>query len=264
MKINVGFIILLCFFSCSEKVIKPSYIQFQTKEDSIVISAINRNNYPLHVYVEQNSQAVTDTLILLPKESNILLRLSSQDDDTLSILENYGFRGAYGNPKMTVYDTLYNYQLPFPKGKKYTVLQGNDTNFTHDNDFSRYAIDFRMPIGDTVCAARSGYIAGIVQHHKKQGTNPSYRDYANFITMYHKDGTFSQYVHLKQNGALVVHNQYVEKGDPIGLSGHTGWSTEPHLHFAVFKSKPFEFVSIPILINGRKSQSINKWDLATH
>ncbi|WP_277619852.1 M23 family metallopeptidase [Chryseobacterium angstadtii] len=50
----------------------------------------------------------------------------------------------------------------------------------------------------------------------------------------HPDGTFAQYYHLKQNGVKVNIGDQVKKGDVIGLSGNTGWSKGPHLHFVCY------------------------------
>lgn len=256
--------LIICVLACSKKVTKPSYIEFNTANDSIYISAVNRNTYPFHVYAEQDKKTVTDITTILPGDSKEIMRLPENHYDTLSVLNDFNFVGAYGNPNMTTYDSLFNYQLPFPKHKSYKILQGHDTKFTHNGTFSRYAIDFKMPIGDTICAARSGYIAGVIDNFDKNGKDVTFRDYANFITVYHDDGTFSQYVHLKKNGSLVQQNQRVEQGEPIGLSGNTGWSTEPHLHFAVFKSIPKAFESIPIILNGKDSHTYKKWDIVSH
>src|SRR6185295_3881569 len=49
------------------------------------------------------------------------------------------------------------------------------------------------------------------------------------------DGTLGHYVHLKKAGCQVHIGDKVTVGQWIGLSGNTGYSTGPHLHFAVFK-----------------------------
>ena len=50
----------------------------------------------------------------------------------------------------------------------------------------------------------------------------------------HSDGTFGDYAHLKYKGTVVKKGDFVEKDQLIGYSGSTGFSTGPHLHFAVF------------------------------
>jgi murein DD-endopeptidase MepM/ murein hydrolase activator NlpD len=53
--------------------------------------------------------------------------------------------------------------------------------------------------------------------------------------IYHEDGTFAEYVHLKKDGAQVSVGDMVSAGDFIAYSGNTGWSSGPHLHFMVFQ-----------------------------
>jgi murein DD-endopeptidase MepM/ murein hydrolase activator NlpD len=59
---------------------------------------------------------------------------------------------------------------------------------------------------------------------------------ANHIIIMHNDGTFAIYNHLMRYGVSVNVGDKVKKGYPIGYSGNTGYSSGPHLHFAVFKA----------------------------
>jgi murein DD-endopeptidase MepM/ murein hydrolase activator NlpD len=61
----------------------------------------------------------------------------------------------------------------------------------------------------------------------------------------HTDGSMALYAHLAENGALVHPGQHVETGQRIGLSGNTGYSTAPHLHFAVQVNRSMQLTSIP-------------------
>lgn len=52
-----------------------------------------------------------------------------------------------------------------------------------------------------------------------------------YVKIYHGNGRYTTYAHL--NGYYVLKGEAVSKGQTIGLSGSTGVSTGPHLHFAV-------------------------------
>lgn len=58
----------------------------------------------------------------------------------------------------------------------------------------------------------------------------------------------AHYVHLDFEGALVEDGEWVEANQPIAISGMTGFTTIPHLHFVLFKSGkesiPFRFKEI--------------------
>lgn len=126
--------------------------------------------------------------------------------------------------------------LPFPKGKQYKIIQGFNNSFSHNKITSKYAIDFDLSIGDTIVSVDDGYVVGLIDKYKDHGTSQQWRDNdkSNYLTVYHPDsGLYSQYVHLKYDGAIVELGDYVEKGQPIAISGMTGFTTVEHLHFNV-------------------------------
>ena len=150
----------------------------------------------------------------------------------------------------------YHYELPFAKGKRYKVIQGFNTNFTHKGKLSAYAIDFKIPVGDTIHAARSGRVIRTDDKFEGHG-GKSYRDKANQIIIMHDDGTLAFYVHLDTNGVLIETGDIVQSGDPIGISGFTGYSNMPHLHFVVRNLD----TSIPIKFRIEKNlgKKTGKW-----
>jgi len=71
--------------------------------------------------------------------------------------------------------------------------------------------------------------------------------YNNYVMIRHDDGTLGHYCHLQKDGICVEPGQRVNAGQVIAHSGNTGFSSGPHLHFCVFKTKDGkERVSIPI------------------
>lgn len=152
---------------------------------------------------------------------------------------------------------------PFPKGKSYTVIQGYTGRYSHTNDYSQYAVDFNLEIGDTVCSADDGYIVGVIKAYKYGGHTAQWldNDKSNFITVYHPhSGLFTQYVHLKHNGAFVSIGDKVSKGQPIGLSGMTGYTDVAHLHFNVLRPKAgTSLISVPsVFEDGTKGEELKK------
>ena len=81
-------------------------------------------------------------------------------------------------------------------------------------------VDLRAAIGDTVYSAFSGRVR--LTRFERGG-------YGFYVIVRHENGLETVYGHLSR--FLVKPDQYVKAGQPIALSGNTGRSTGPHLHF---------------------------------
>jgi murein DD-endopeptidase MepM/ murein hydrolase activator NlpD len=131
------------------------------------------------------------------------------------------------------------YVLPYPVGTAWSLTQTNCTGSHREGTFDQYAYDFVMPIGSSVVAARGGVVSRVEERYTDGNFSP---DQANYVIVDHGDGTSALYWHLTRNGALVEVGDMVSQGQPIALSGNTGFSTEPHLHFSAFSGS----LGIPI------------------
>ena len=150
----------------------------------------------------------------------------------------------------------YLYTFPFEHGSKFRLDQGYGGSFSHRGE-NFYALDFTMDVGTPICAARGGVITDVKEDSNRGGPSASYAKYGNYITIYHSDGTFANYVHLKQNGAIVEVGNIVKAGDVIGYSGKTGLATGPHLHFSVsIPTKSGKRESIPTEFAGTDGKPV--------
>lgn len=137
------------------------------------------------------------------------------------------------------------YHLPYASDKHFHIVQGFGGGYSH-RGASRYAVDFAMPVGTPIYAARSGTVIDLTEHNDKGGASRRYAKYANFVSILHSDGTMGEYYHLKQYGVEVELGDTVQAGQLIGYSGNTGFSSLPHLHFAVYRAKSFgNYESLP-------------------
>lgn len=125
----------------------------------------------------------------------------------------------------------YVYGLPIEKNKKVLVSQGYNGWFSHKKQF---ALDFKLKEGSPVFASREGVVYKTASHNIEGGMKKKYLTKGNHIIIEHNDGTFAAYWHLQHNGVKVIKGQHVEKGELIGYSGNTGYSTSAHLHFEVY------------------------------
>ena len=145
------------------------------------------------------------------------------------------------------------YRLPYPDGKTFRFSQAPDGPLTtHTTPDSRYAVDIPMPEGTPVLAAREGMVFQTETGQTVGGKDPELIGKANDVRILHPDGTIGLYAHLAFGGVQVSPGQHVAAGEVIGLSGSTGYSSGPHLHFAVLqavqegeelkvRSVPFQF-----------------------
>lgn len=142
------------------------------------------------------------------------------------------------------HDDSFAYQLPYAPGDKHKVTQGFNGSFSHKGS-NQYAIDWKMPEGTPVYAARGGVVVRVKDDSDQGGASKAYDKYNNYVLIRHDDGTLGHYCHLQQGGCVVKVGQVVACGELIARSGNTGFTSGAHLHFCVFKTK-----------NGRERESV--------
>ena len=130
-------------------------------------------------------------------------------------------------------DSSFVYRLPYEEGQSHLLVQGYFSRYTHKN---RAALDFKMKKGTNISAARGGIVIRLKEDGNKGGSKVKYRPFGNFVIIQHEDSTRTGYWHLQLNGVLVNVGDTVKQGQVIAISGKTGYTYFPHLHFIVWRS----------------------------
>ncbi len=211
------------------------------EDGSTVVYAKNNYLCDESVYIEFNALKNMQADVKLPFKGVVPAGSKAYKLFTLTIKDplkgsqlGYVTRYCHGDIYTTKHNDKYVYTLPYSEGERYPIGQAYGGKFSHYMKGKTYAIDFTMQEGTTVCAARDGVVVFVKDDSNKHGKTIKYQGYGNYITIYHEDGTMSDYFHIKKNGSKVKEGDRVVAGQKIALSGNTGWSSGPHLHFQVY------------------------------
>ncbi len=184
----------------------------------------------------------------VPARGSVLVSRLGTIDPTRDGRSEFRLEVVPGDPSAKPRDVEYGYPL---RTHELRVDQGFGGGFSHNDVQNRHAVDFAAEIGTPVVAAREGTVMQVESDFDKAGLNSEkYGGRANFVRILHDDGTMAMYAHLKTDGVLVRVGQQVRRGQQIGLSGNTGFTTGPHLHFAVQVNRGMQLQSIPFRMFG--------------
>lgn len=187
--------------------------------------------------------------VLAPHSRLILLELSALEDNIAPQVD-YRYIWLHGDPA-SQHNPPGPYRAPFAVASDYLISQAFPLGTTHDTVDSRYAVDIAMPIGTDVYAARAGTVFEVASTNFRGGVDEKLdAESANIIRILHDDGTHALYAHLNWNGIRVRPGDQVERGEYIAESGNTGFSSGPHLHFAVMQNLGMRLESVPIVFEG--------------
>jgi murein DD-endopeptidase MepM/ murein hydrolase activator NlpD len=183
-----------------------------------------------------------------PANSRVLV---SRIDSVAEGLASYSvaMTSIPGDPRAMPQDVVY--ALPVDENRAWRLGQGFHGGFSHTDEQNKYAVDIIVDEGTPVLAARDGVVMQVESNFDRNGTNRArYAERANLIRVLHPDGTMGVYAHLKENGAYVRVGEHVTVGQQIGESGNTGYTTGPHLHFALQVNRGMRLVSVPFRMLG--------------
>ena len=156
-----------------------------------------------------------------------------------------GMSSVPGRPIITLVEGLVILP-PFSASEAYSVSQGFEDKSTHHTPDSQYAIDLAMPVGTAVHAVRDGTVMDIEEDFNRGGNNyEKYAHKANHIRILHADGTMAVYAHLDLASVSVRPGARIRAGQKIARSGNTGFSSGPHLHFAIQQNSGMQIISLP-------------------
>jgi murein DD-endopeptidase MepM/ murein hydrolase activator NlpD len=210
-----------------------------------------RNDYPGPVEVEvdflehDNVKATPDLpkrFVVEPGKSATLFNVAGINEQKPWKLA-VKYRYIIGRP-LSDYHSAVHYWPPIAPGASFQISQAFGGTFSHTDEQNFYAADIAIPIGTPVYAARSGLVVEVDNDYFKSGTNKAYGSEANSIRILHDDGAMTVYAHLELEKAQVYPGLKVVAGQMIGYSGNTGFSSGPHLHFAVQVNKGMELVAV--------------------
>lgn len=207
---------------------------FAVKEgNNTVLYADNLEACEVSVYLTLTLDNLTaderpDRTYLVPAATRRFRLVTLYRDNRRKTSYTYQYAAVFGNVNQIQYDKDFPYDLPFAKGRQYRVEQGYRGVFSHQGE---NALDFNMKEGTEVWAARAGRVIAVVQRFNERCWSEACKGMANYILVYHADGTIGDYSHLQYNGARVAIGDSVVKGQLIALSGNTGFTQAPHLHF---------------------------------
>ena len=210
----------------------------------------NRLHAPVTVQVERGDVRAARVAMSSPLQFTIAalesreVALVSGTDLTQVGEADFTYTVLIGDPQARHDDSVI-YGWPFPAEARARLSQGFGGR-THSEPHSRYAIDLAVAEGTPVLAAREGVVVFLEDDYFESGLDPmAFRDKANHLRILHDDGSMATYAHLFPDSIMVEPGQRVRRGERIALSGNTGFSSGPHLHFAVQVHRDMGMRSVP-------------------
>lgn len=126
----------------------------------------------------------------------------------------------------------------YPTAKRYRISSSFNPNRKHPvtgRISPHNGTDFAVPIGTPILSAGDGVVVKS-RYHRLAG---------NYIVVKHGRDYMTRYLHLSKR--LVKVGDRIKMGERIALSGNTGRSTGPHLHFELIKNnRPVNAMKVPL------------------
>ena len=188
-------------------------------------------------------------IVLAPRSDTRAVRIVA-NNPAAGFAYRFRYRYMPGDVHARV-DPAARYRLPFPADRRFRISQAFGGRASHQGAQNYYAVDIGMPEGTPVLAARDGVVMTVDNDFFGAGLDMAkYGDRANNVRIVHADGSMAVYAHLQLESVRVQVGDRVRAGQQLALSGDTGYTSGPHLHFCVQRNESMELVSIPFEFRG--------------
>jgi murein DD-endopeptidase MepM/ murein hydrolase activator NlpD len=238
---------------------EPPTVSVRTSLRERRVHFIARNTYPVPVEVVLAIDALRNLeyplpqqvmrWIIDPESTQTMLTLAALEDNIVPVAD-YRYLWIPGDPR-AVHAPEQPYRAPFVVATDYPISQTFPIGATHTTPDSYYAVDIAMPIGTDIYAARGGIVFEVASNNFRGGTDLEQdAAAANIVRIMHDDGSHAVYAHLNWNSIRVRPGDRVLRGEYIADSGNTGFTSGPHLHFAVMVNRGMRLESVPVTFEG--------------
>ena len=213
---------------CVYPVASGEFLDFRARNAGPVVATVSISFKLLQNFRLTDSVPVVKTV---QSGENIVLTRVQRVDPTASINAEPRVEIDLGSDS-TRPDPNVVYGIPFGGAEPRQLIA---TFGTGGHSFETpYSLDFGMPEGTPVLAARDGVVAVVQDSLPGQGQEGDLIGKANVVVVAHSDETLATYAYL-QNGIPVAVGDSISRGELLGFSGAGGPRELPHLHFHVGK-----------------------------
>ena len=205
----------------------------------------NRLVGPIHVRVHDAArprEVVEATLG--PGETRALGRFSGDGPGNLRL------SAQVGAPQLVPPALRGVFAFPLPADAAWRLTQGFGGRASHRDAANFHALDFAAAEGTPVLAARAGTVMQVVDTFTEGGMDEALKERMNFVRVLHADGSMGLYAHIATGSARVAPGEAVRVGQVLAAVGSVGWSSAPHLHFAVQFNDGRELLTLPFRMGG--------------
>ncbi len=211
---------------------EKTIIEAKKKEvDTLHAQLSERNDY-LESTKENKAQLLAKTQVEAKKYDSLVDDLQKQRDEIEQEINDLE-ADKLGDLNLSDMPAFKHGLFDYPVKKVVITQKYGKTSFSKNYASGKHnGVDFGVSAGTPIYAPLGGKVVGV-------GNNGRYA-YGKWVAIDHGNGIITLYGHMSSQS--VSKGSSLKTGDKIGLSGNTGYSTGPHLHFTVFSSKTFELV----------------------